>query len=141
MALPASKSPVILVVENEVVTLMNTVDLLIEQGYRAIAQTNTDWALATLSTRSDIDLLVTDIDLPGALAGLTLARIVERRWPAIAIIVTSYHGCPAPGELPETARFLPRPCASSTLVAAVREDLAVRCRCGLGWPGPHETAS
>ena len=139
MTSPPSKSPVILVVESEVVTLMNTVDVLIEQGYRVITQTNADWALATLSTRSDVDLLLTDSYLPRAFDGLTLARIVERRWPGIAIIVTSDQGGPTLGRLPATARLLPKPYGSSTLVAVVREHLAVRWQCDPGRTGPHGT--
>jgi CheY-like chemotaxis protein len=121
---PTTKPPVVLVVEDEILIRMDVADLLTDAGYRVIGEVNADHALAVLSVRSDVDVLFTDINMPGLLNGSALARIVDMRWPGIAIIVTSGAGRPAPGELPDTARFLPKPYPPSVLVETVKAALA-----------------
>jgi CheY-like chemotaxis protein len=121
---PTTKPPVVLVVEDEILIRMDVADLLTDAGYRVIGEVNADHALAVLSVRSDVDVLFTDINMPGLLNGSALARIVDMRWPGIAIIVTSGAGRPAPGELPDTARFLPKPYPPSDLVETVKAALA-----------------
>jgi CheY-like chemotaxis protein len=121
---PTTKPPVVLVVEDEILIRMDVADLLTDAGYRVIGEVNADHALAVLSVRSDVDVLFTDINMPGLLNGSALARIVDMRWPGIAIIVTSGAGRPAPGELPDTARFPPKPYPPSVLVETVKAALA-----------------
>jgi CheY-like chemotaxis protein len=123
MSPTTSKSPVVLVVEDEILLRMDIADLLTDAGYRVIGEVNADHALAVLTVRSDVDVLFTDINMPGTLNGSALARIVDMRWPGIAIIVTSGAGRPAPGELPDTARFLPKPSPPSVLVETVKAAL------------------
>ena len=118
-----NKPPVLLAVENEHLILMDLADLLMDAGYRVIAEMNGEHALAVLTARSDIDLLFTDIYLPGPLNGSALARIVDRRWPLIALIATSGYGQPAPGELPDAVHFLPKPYTPSALLQAVQGAL------------------
>lgn len=120
---PTPKPPLVLVVEDEVLLRMDTIDLLTDAGYRVVAEVNADHALAVLSVRSDVDVLLTDIYMPGSMDGSALARIVDRRWPGIAIIATSGVGRPAPGELPDTAWYLPKPYPPSVLVETVRAAL------------------
>jgi CheY-like chemotaxis protein len=118
------KVPVVLIVEDDVLTRMDAADLLLDAGYRVITQASADHALAVLTVRSDIDVLLTDINMPGSLTGSALARIVDRRWPGLPIIATSGQGEPAPGELPDTACFLSKPYPPSVLKEAVRTALA-----------------
>ena len=124
MSPTSAKPPVVLIIENDVLTRMDAADLLLDAGYRVITQTSADHALAVIAVRSDVDLLVTDINMPGSLTGSALARIVDRRWPGLPIIATSSQGEPAPGELPDTAWFLVKPYPPSALIEAVRTALA-----------------
>ncbi len=117
---PTTKPPVVLVVEDEALVRMDISDFLTDAGYRVIAEVSPEHALAVLNVRSDIVVLVTDINMPGSLNGCALARIVELRWPGIRIIATSGKGRPAPGELPGRALFLLKPYTPSALLEAVR---------------------
>src|SRR5918993_4171332 len=101
-----SKVPVVLIVEDDVLARMDAADLLLDAGYRVITQASADHALAVIAVRSDVDVLLTDINMAGSLTGSALARIVDRRWPGLPIIATSGQGEPTPGELPDTAWFL-----------------------------------
>jgi DNA-binding NtrC family response regulator len=124
MSFSLPKVPVVLIVEDDVLIRMDAADLLLEAGYRVITQASADHALAVLTVRSDVDVLLTNINMAGSLTGSALARIVDRRWPGLPVIATSGAGEPAPGELPDTAWFLPKPYQPSALLEAVRTALA-----------------
>ena len=79
----------ILVVEDEMLLRMRAVDMVEDAGYKAVEAINADAALAILESRSDIELLFTDIQMPGSMDGLKLAHAVHERWPAIKIILVS----------------------------------------------------
>jgi CheY-like chemotaxis protein len=79
----------ILIVEDEVLTSEYLEFVLEEAGYEAIPAASADEAIAVLEHREDVDLVVTDINLPGGLNGLQLAALVRNRWPATNIIVVT----------------------------------------------------
>jgi len=70
---------------------MHAADLVEAAGYRAIEVSNADEAIAILEARKDIRIVFTDIDMPGSMDGLKLARAIRRRWPPIELILTSGH--------------------------------------------------
>ena len=78
--------PKVLVVEDEMMLRMRAVDIVEDAGFIPIEAVNADEALAILESRSDIDLLFTDIQMPGSMDGLKLAHAVHERWPSIKII-------------------------------------------------------
>ena len=73
----------VLVVEDEMMLRMRAVDMVEDAGFAAVEAINADDALAILQSRSDIELLFTDIQMPGSMDGLKLAFAVHERWPAI----------------------------------------------------------
>src|SRR5664279_4525045 len=67
----------ILVVEDEMMLRMRAVDMVEDAGFTAVEAVNADDALAILESRSDIELLFTDIQMPGSMDGLKLAYAVH----------------------------------------------------------------
>ncbi len=119
-----NKPPIILVVEDEALLRMLAGDILTEDaGYRVIEAVNADEALILLESRHDVRLVFTDVNMPGALNGFALARIVDMRFPGIKVIVTSGLARPGIGDLPKGKRFLPKPYAPSALITMVQEML------------------
>jgi CheY-like chemotaxis protein len=110
---------VILTVEDEVMISEYLGDLLRDEGYQVIATHNADEAVATLESRNDIRLVITDINMPGSMDGLKLAAAVRDRWPPIKIIVATGKAPPRRDELPPGSAFLAKPYASGTVLAAV----------------------
>jgi CheY-like chemotaxis protein len=121
MGLSASKRPVVLIVEDEFLLRMNAVDMIAGAGFEVIEATNADQAIEVLEARRDITVVFTDIQMPGSMDGLKLARAVRGRWPPIKIVATSGHLDVGETDLPEGGRFLPKPYSPVQLEGVLRE--------------------
>ena len=119
--LGTAKKPVVLVVEDEPLTRLDTVDTLEAAGFQALEANNADEAIRILEGRNDIRLVFTDIDMPGSMDGLKLARAVRDRWPPIKIVVTSGQLIPSEADLPAGGRFLSKPYDSTRVVDTLWE--------------------
>ncbi len=80
--------PTLLVVEDEILIRMHISEELRGRNYRVFEAANADEALQILNS-SSIDLVVTDIKMPGSIDGLELARRVRTTWPFIKIVILS----------------------------------------------------
>jgi CheY-like chemotaxis protein len=107
-ALPG-KSPVVLVVEDESVVLFSAVEMVTEAGFDAIPASNADDAIRILERRDDIRAVFTDVQMPGSMDGLRLARVVRNRWPPVAVVVTSGQRQIAQPTYPAECGFLVNP--------------------------------
>lgn len=99
----------ILIVEDEVFVRMIGADALEEAGYRVMEAASADEALAILEQAASVQVLFTDIRMPGSMDGLALAEVVHERWPNIRILLTSGDTYPARDAIPDEGRFLPKP--------------------------------
>src|SRR6267154_6342575 len=115
MGLSASKRPVVLVVEDEFLLRIDAVDMIAAAGFEVVQAGNADEAIEILESRRDITVVFTDIQMPGSMDGLKLARAVRGRCPPIKIIATSGHLHVAETDLPEGGRFLRKPYGPSEL--------------------------
>ncbi|WP_440984072.1 response regulator [Shinella sumterensis] len=84
---PQANSSRILIVEDEPLILMSTVDMVSELGHTVHEALSAENALAVLTTHT-IDVLITDVGLPG-MSGTDLAKQVRDRWPTIQIVFAS----------------------------------------------------
>lgn len=89
MKLPNTIRPqaVALVAEDEVLLRMEAADLLNDAGFSVQEAVNAEGALGYLERHPEVQLLFTDVQMPGACDGFALAREVAQRWPHIAIVV------------------------------------------------------
>lgn len=71
----------VLVVEDEVIIRMDISSALEAAGFRVLEAGNADEAITILHQSPDIQVLFTDIDMPGSMDGLKLAAAVRDRWP------------------------------------------------------------
>jgi CheY-like chemotaxis protein len=117
-------TPVILIVEDEAVLRLMAVGLVEDAGCLPIVANNADEAIAILEERPDIDLLFTDIHMPGSMDGLKLAHAVRHRWPPLKIIIVSGRTRLSENEMPTNCRFFPKPYRADHLVAELRALVA-----------------
>jgi CheY-like chemotaxis protein len=126
MGLVESKGPVVLIVEDEFLLRINAVDMIEAAGFEVVEAGNADEAIEILESRRDITVVFTDIQMPGSMDGLKLARAVRGRWPPIKIVATSGHVGVAETDLPEGGRFLPKPYSPVQVTGVLRELTAGR---------------
>jgi two-component system, response regulator PdtaR len=116
--------PLVLVVEEALLRLY-AADLLEDHGYRVIKAENADAAIKALETSNDVRLLFTDIQMPGKLDGMDLARQAHARWPNVLLLITSGQERPTRAEIPDDGRFVAKPYRSYELLAQI-DDLMGR---------------
>jgi PAS domain S-box-containing protein len=79
----------ILVVEDDPEVRHLSAEMLRNQGYRIVEAADGNEALNALATASRVDLLFTDVVLPGGLSGLDLAAEVRSKRPELPVLYTS----------------------------------------------------
>lgn len=130
MIVPAAEDPApdlsrvtILYVEDEVLLRLATAEELRAEGFTVIEAGTAAEAMAVVSSSVRLDLLMTDIRLPGPTDGIALAKSARAARPAMKIILAS-------GHLPEwpvqtiVDGFLGKPFDMARVVRRIRELLA-----------------
>src|ERR1700729_1238061 len=118
---PSAGLRAVLVVEDEMMLRMRAVDIVEDAGFTSVEAVNADDALVILESRSDIDLLFTDIQMPGTIDGLKLAHAVHARWPTIKIMLVSGQVTPSESEKPANSRFYGKPLEVKKMIAELQE--------------------
>ncbi len=113
--------PAALIVEDQPFIGMVASDILRESGFDTFHAYDAEAAVGMLSKHPEIEVLVTEAELPGAVDGLELCREVKRRRPDVQLVVTSAAADLSAADMPLGARMLHKPYATGelkTLVAA-----------------------
>jgi CheY-like chemotaxis protein len=121
MGLVEARRPVVLIVEDEFLLRMDAAEMIGAAGFEVIEAANADEAIEVLEARRDITVVFTDIQMPGSMDGLKLARAVRGRWPPIKIIATSGRSHFSETDLPEGGRFLLKPYSPAQVTGVLRE--------------------
>jgi two-component system, response regulator PdtaR len=116
-----AERPVVLIVEDDFLLRMDAVDIVKAAGFEPVEAGNADEAIAILESDMNIHVVFTEIQMPGTMDGLKLARFVNDRWPPIKIVATSGRVRLSEDDLPEGGRFLPKPYRPEQIVATLRE--------------------
>jgi CheY-like chemotaxis protein len=116
--------PVLLVVEDDFLLRMDAIDTVRSAGFDAVEAGNADEAIAILEARPAIHVVFTDIQMPGSMDGLKLARFVRDRWPPIRIMTTSGRIRVSGDDLPAGVRHIPKPYSPAQVIGTLRELMA-----------------
>jgi CheY-like chemotaxis protein len=112
----------ILFVEDEALIRMDMAEFLRECGYRVHEAANAAEAVEALQAKFAIDLVFTDINLPGGMSGLELADWISGNRPGVKALITT-GGALDVSALPTTAPLLPKPYTGRDLLDRVRQSL------------------
>jgi len=119
----------ILVVEDEEAVRTATVDLLSALGYRVLGSADAEQAMRLIDAGAEIDLLFTDVIMPGRVSSVELSEKVRQRQPNAKVLFTSGY---AEGVLSHDGKLLPgvhllqKPYTAETLSARIRHLLRRR---------------
>lgn len=117
----------ILVVEDEVLVRLSLTETLRDEGYCVLEAANADEAFAVLASSTPLDVVLTDVHMPGSLDGVALGRHVRSTRPELKVIVVS--GRAAPAAAAEAAdAFLAKPYEPASILRAIDAVLSDRSR-------------
>lgn len=85
----AATAPTVLLVEDEVLISQLVAEWLTEKGFTVREVTSGDEALAYIDAGGAVDVLFTDVNLPGTLDGAKLAMRVRQMRPELPIVYAS----------------------------------------------------
>ncbi len=114
----------VLVVEDEVLIRMIVSDALRDAGYSVIEAMNGDEAVEILGASAVIDLIFTDVRMPGAVDGLALLGYARSRFPDLPVIITSGHLQPAAAFADGATEFLSKPYRPEQVIAVIGTEFA-----------------
>jgi DNA-binding NtrC family response regulator len=115
-------APVVLIVEGDVLLRLVMANNLREAGFEVIEAANCAEAIRILDC-IPIDVLFSDMDMPGKIDGLALAQWAHQSQADTRIILTS-GGEKAMGGAKEYASFLPKPYAEKDIEHLLRGVLS-----------------
>ena len=113
----------ILVVEDDPLVRFNAMEIIEQAGWIALEASNSAEALRILAGLGSVDVLFTDINMPGELDGIGLAERVHRSYPRMELVVTSGKQALSNKSLPDDGTFLCKPYGFDDLVAVIKDKL------------------
>ncbi|WP_239701097.1 PAS domain S-box protein [Massilia sp. 9096] len=130
-------SETVLVVEDDEAVRVTVVDMLTELGYRVLKAPDASAALTVVDSGVPIDLLFTDVVMPGPLRSPELARKAKERLPELAVLFTSgytenaiVHG----GRLDRGVELIGKPYTKESLARKIRHVLGNEKQKRIGKP-------
>ena len=112
----AEKPPAcLLVVEDEILVRVLIADELRAEGFSVVEAATADEALSYFQAGVRVDLVLSDIEIPGALNGLDLIKRLRAEAPHLPTVLTSGHS----PDVHDADAFLPKPCDVREVVLLV----------------------
>jgi CheY-like chemotaxis protein len=124
--IPEPRSETILVVEDEVLVRMVIADYLRECGYRVIEAGSAEEAITVLTSPEPVDIVCSDVQMPGEMDGFGLATWIRRNQPWLKVLLTSGNARAATtaGDLCEEGPLEQKPYHPQTILTRIQQLLA-----------------
>lgn len=123
-----ARGETVLLVEDDMAVRMTFAITLEDLGYRVLQAADAEAALATLAA-TEVNVLLTDLRMPGRLDGLELVEVARAGNPELPVVVAAgYLDLSNGRRLPADSMFLQKPCSGVELALAMRRALDQRIR-------------
>jgi CheY-like chemotaxis protein len=124
-----SRQPAVLVVEDDVLVRLAIADHLRDGRYAVIEAANAAEALEVFASGEPVDVVFTDVQMPGSMNGLLLALWLYQHHPRVQVLVTSGKNDAAVSSgLVAEDLFFAKPYRLEAVAARIR-SLVERCDC------------
>jgi CheY-like chemotaxis protein len=114
----------ILIVEDEPLVRMTLAESLRDAGFSVVEATNAEEALAYIAAASPVDLVLSDVHMPGPLDGVVLARQLKTTHPRLPVILTS--GDLRSSNINGLGPFIQKPYRHEKVIALIAQTLGLR---------------
>jgi CheY-like chemotaxis protein len=122
---PDNGRSIVLVVEDEPLIRTILVDAFEDAGFTVLDASDGDHAVQLLEQNAhQVCALFSDINLPGSMNGVLLAKHARNHWPWIGVVLASGRPKPEESAMPENAEFFQKPYAISAIVKHILELVA-----------------
>lgn len=113
----------VLIVEDQLLVRMLLADALRDAGVQVVEARSGDDALDYLRSGARVDLIFSDVQMPGMVDGVELARRVHEETPNLPVILTSGNG--KPQDMNDARQFVPKPYELAYVVTLVLRSLGI----------------
>ena len=111
-----------LVVDDSAEVAEVTSSLFEHLGYETVYRESADEALKLLAEGANVDLVFSDIVMPGTIDGVGLANEIRSRYPGLPVMLTTGYSDAATAA-PSGLRILPKPFDSDTLRSFIQDTM------------------
>jgi DNA-binding NtrC family response regulator len=121
---PNGDGIVLLIVEDHFDTRWATAAYLRDAGYRVIEAGDAKEAMSVLSAGTHVDIVFSDINMPGDFNGNLLAQWIAKHHPSVPVLLTS--GAPGKAHIAATGSaraFIAKPCDPTELIRLIEAML------------------
>jgi CheY-like chemotaxis protein len=119
-----ANSPTVLVVDDDILLRLTIAGVLREQACNVVEATSADEALSILQSGAAVNVVFTDVRMPGSIDGIALACIIRADWPSVDVVLTS--GTPSADDRIGTIRFFSKPYDPDEVAAHIRSLIGAR---------------
>jgi CheY-like chemotaxis protein len=118
-------SSTILVVEDEILIRLTVADYLRECGFHVLEASNADEAVRVLEAGVEVDIVFSDIQMPGGMDGFALAQWIRQHHPGVRVLLTSGLGrtTAVARDLCEENPLMPKPYDHGSLLERLKDML------------------
>ena len=124
--------PVILLAEDDVLVRFTTAETLRSEGYVVLEAVNASEALSLIATGHPLDLVLSDIRMPGSMDGIALTFAVKELRPHLPVVLISSHLDPDRAHAAQA--FLAKPYRPEVLISLVADFVGVEWQTRLSGP-------
>ena len=104
-----STGKTILIVEDEALIRFDLIDFFEHAGFSVVEAESADEAITILDREISIQVVLTDVQMPGSMDGLKLAHHIRNCFPPTLLVVTSGVLNPSMSEMPTNSFFAAKP--------------------------------
>lgn len=107
-ALPKERQA-ILIVDDEAIIRHDLVDFFEDEGFEVFEAEDADAAIALMAANPSIQVVLTDVNMPGSMDGVRLAQYIRDRYPPTILIIASGEAKLTSADIPARCMFIPKP--------------------------------
>lgn len=115
----AASSPTVLVVEDEAIVRIPIAEYLRDCGYHVLEAANAGEAIGLVGSGDRVDVVFSDVRMPGSMDGVGLARWIRDHHPEVPVLLTSGYSTSLSGELKEV-KLIEKPYSQSQVLNRIR---------------------